>query len=74
MENIGGGELGMMCCELTEAENVQHIFSIFFSEELHKSVSQKLMWGLYQWEDLCWKSLHYAIFFVGCDDYPKSLL
>ena len=29
MENMGGGESGVMCCKLTEAENVQRIFSIF---------------------------------------------
>ena len=27
--NMGGGESGMMCCKLTEAENVERIFSIF---------------------------------------------
>ena len=58
MENIGGGESGVMCCELTEAENVDHVFSIFFCEELHKSVSQKLR-GLYGWEDLGWKSVQH---------------
>ena len=25
----GGGESGVMCCKLTEAENVERIFSIF---------------------------------------------
>ena len=39
MENIGGGESGVMCCKLTAAENVEHIF---FCEELHKPVSQRL--------------------------------
>ena len=29
MENIGGGESGVMCCKLIEAENVERIFSIF---------------------------------------------
>ena len=56
VENIGGGESGVMCCKLTEAENVERIFSIFFCEELQKPVSQKLR-GLYRWEDLGWKSV-----------------
>ena len=56
MENIGAGESGVMCCTLAEAENVEHIFFNFFSEELHKPVSQKLR-GLYQWEDLGRKSV-----------------
>ena len=51
---MGGGESGVMCCKLTETENVEHIFSIFFCEELHEPVSQKLR-GLYRWEDLGWK-------------------
>ena len=43
VENIRGGESGVMCCELTEAENVERIFFFnFFCEELHKPVSQKL--------------------------------
>ena len=50
MENIGGGESGVMCCKLTEAENVEHIFSIFFCQELHTPVSQKLR-GIYRLED-----------------------
>ena len=29
MENMGGGESGVMCCKLTEAENIECIFSIF---------------------------------------------
>ena len=29
MENIGGGESGVMCCELTAAVNAERIFSIF---------------------------------------------
>ena len=56
MENIGGGESGVMCCIFREVENVEHIFSIFFCEELHKFVSQKLK-GLYRWEHLGWYSV-----------------
>ena len=48
----------MMCCKLAEAENVERIFSIFFCEQLHKPVSQKLR-GLYRWEDLGWKSVQH---------------
>ena len=29
VENIRGGESGVMCCKLTEAENVERIFSVF---------------------------------------------
>ena len=56
MENIGGGESGVMCCELRKVGHVERIFSIFFCEKLHKSVSQKLR-GIYQWEHLGWKSV-----------------
>ena len=56
MENMRGGESGVMCCKLTEAKNAERIFFYFFCEELHKPVSQKLR-GLYQWEDLGWKSM-----------------
>ena len=56
MENIGGGESGVMCCELTAAVNAERIFFNFFSEKLHKPVRQELR-RLYQWEDLGWKSV-----------------
>ena len=29
MENIGGGESGVMCCKLREVEKVERIFSNF---------------------------------------------
>ena len=29
MENIGGGESGVMCCKFMEVGKVEHIFSIF---------------------------------------------
>ena len=54
MDNMGGGGGGES--GVTEAENVECIFSIFFCDDLHKPVSQKLR-GLYQWEDLGWKSV-----------------
>ena len=41
MENIGGGESEVMCCELREAENVERIFSIFFSVKNSKNLSAK---------------------------------
>ena len=53
---MGGGESGVMCWKSSEVEKVEHIFSIFFCKELHKSVSQKLK-GIYQWENLCWDSV-----------------
>ena len=51
MGNIGGGESGVMCCKLTEAENAERILKKIFCEELHKPVCQKLR-GIYRWEDL----------------------
>ena len=41
MENIGGGESGEMCCKLTEAENVEHIFFNFFSVKNSTNLSAK---------------------------------
>ena len=41
VENIGGGESGVMCCKLTEAENVERIFSIFFSVKNSTNLSVK---------------------------------
>ena len=53
---MGGGESGVMCRKFSEVKKIECIFSIFFSKELHKSVSQKLR-GIYQREDLCWDSV-----------------
>ena len=48
VESTGGGESGEMCCDFREVGKVERIFSIFFCEELHKSVSQEPR-GIYQW-------------------------
>ena len=48
MENIGGGESGVMCCKLPEAENVKRIFSIFSVTNSHKPVISNGGGGSYQ--------------------------
>ena len=44
--NMGGGESGVICCKFRKVEKFEHIFSIFFCKEHHKSVIQKLR-GIY---------------------------
>ena len=41
MENIGGGESGVMCCKLTEAKNVECIFFNFLSVNSSTNPSAK---------------------------------
>ena len=78
MENIAGGESGVMCCELTEAENVEHIFFLFFSVKNSTNLSAKAEGALSMGgscPEVC-VAHHpgHAIIFVGCGDYPEFLL
>ena len=52
VEIMGGGLSGVMGCEFRNIGKVE-LFSVFYCEELHKSVSQKLR-GIYRWDHLGW--------------------
>ena len=77
MESTGGGECGEMCCDFREVRKVERIFSIFFCEELNKSVSQELR-GIYDGSILLAVCVThrqgFAIIFGGHGCYPEFLL
>ena len=64
----------MMCCELTEAENVERIFFNFFllrtPQTCQAKAEEALSIGGSWLEDCVTYHPGDAIIFVGCGDYP----